>query len=344
LEKHDIVIIGGGLAGLSLSKFLAERGLDFVLLEEHDGFHKKACGEGIGTKINEYKFSELYEGKKGIEREINKIVIQTKYGKSIIPATLLMINKKAVEKEFADQAVHKGADIRLNEKVKRIEKADSFIIEPQKIKANIVVGADGVFSMVRNFMGIKPPNYAIGVSGICKDIERDRDCCYLDYNKDIIKCGYVWFFPKKNSWNIGLGSLSNKYFKDAFKNFKNKYVVDSWKGGYGPISKPLKLFKNNVFLVGDAGAQIRSTIGAGNFTSIISSKILAESLEKYSKKKYNHSDAKVYENLFNKKLGRMLRQEYYITYITKTLMRNDYLLNMAIKKLSKMAEKKARSS
>ena len=342
MEKHDVVIVGGGLAGLSLSKFLAEKGVDFVLLEEHDDFHKKACGEGIGTKINEYRFMDLYDSKKGIEREINEIVIQTKYGKSKIPAPLLMIDKKTVEREFSDQARKKGADIRLNEKVKSIKNDGLYLLEPQKIQAKIIVGADGVFSIVRNFIGVKPPHSAIGVSGICKDIDRDRDCCYLDYNKDIIKYGYIWYFPKKDTWNIGLGSLSNKYFKEAFNNFKNKYAVDSWRGGYGPISKPLKLSKNNVFLVGDAGAQIRSTIGAGNLTSIVSSKILSETLEKITKRNFDKSDAKEYEKLFNQKLGKMLKQEYYITYIIKTLMRNDYLLNMAISKLAKITEKKVK--
>ena len=38
MERHDVAIIGGGIAGLTLAKFLAEYGIDFVLLEEHKDF------------------------------------------------------------------------------------------------------------------------------------------------------------------------------------------------------------------------------------------------------------------------------------------------------------------
>lgn len=326
MEKHDVAILGGGLAGLSTAKFLAEAGIDFVLLEEHDDFHMKACGEGIGTKLDEYNLSDLYGCKKGIEREVNEISIKTKSGEAIISFPLLIINKKAVEKEFANQAIKLGADIRMNEKVKAIEKYDHFVLKPQNIEAKILIGADGVFSKVRKYTGQSTPTCAIGASGISQNIERDMDKCYIIFNYDIVKYGYAWFFPKKNAWNIGIGSLYQKHFKEAFNDFKSNYVVDMWKGGYGPISKPLKLSSKNIFLVGDAGAQIRSILGAGNFTSIISGKILADTIIKFSKKNFRDIDAKDYEKTWNTAIGRMLRREYYLTRVLKQIMKNDRLL------------------
>lgn len=192
VEKHDIVIIGGGIAGLSLGKFLAEEGMDFVLLEEHKDFFMKACGEGMGTKIDDYYFFDLYESKKGIEREINECIISTKYGKISLETNLLTINKKEVEKELANQAIKKGANIRMNEKVISIKKDGNFILEPQRIETKIIIGADGSFSLVKNYLGIKKPKFAIGASGISKEIERDKDKFYLDLN---VRYGYSWFFP-----------------------------------------------------------------------------------------------------------------------------------------------------
>src|SRR5687767_4380293 len=38
-EHHDVVIVGGGQAGLSLSHYLKQRGIDHVVLEKHTPMH-----------------------------------------------------------------------------------------------------------------------------------------------------------------------------------------------------------------------------------------------------------------------------------------------------------------
>ena len=80
MEKCDVAIIGGGIAGLSLGKFLAERGIPFILFEEHNEFFKKACGEGFILKTCGYNFYDLYGEKKGIEKRIDESHIHTRYG------------------------------------------------------------------------------------------------------------------------------------------------------------------------------------------------------------------------------------------------------------------------
>jgi flavin-dependent dehydrogenase len=44
---HDVVVAGGGPAGLAFAAFAARRGLDVVVLERREGALDKACGEGI---------------------------------------------------------------------------------------------------------------------------------------------------------------------------------------------------------------------------------------------------------------------------------------------------------
>jgi flavin-dependent dehydrogenase len=339
MEHHDIVIIGGGLAGLSLAKFLAEKNLDVILLEEHDGFFRKACGEGVGTHFKNYDFLELYGSKKGIEREVEGIEIRTKYGKAFFRAPLFVVDKREVEEEFARQAQRLGADIRLKEKVREIIPGHRIMIHPQGISSKIVVGADGVFSRVRKTMGQGLPSSAVGISGITPMIEREKDRCYLEYDNSVVRYGYTWFFPKKDTWNIGIGSLHPHGMKDAFQRFKTQYTASEWKGGYGPISKPLTLAQNNLFLVGDSGAQIRSTIGAGNLTSIISAHILAETLARYATNNYASLQGKDYETAWDKILGTVLRREYYITSLMKKIQNNEYLLHLCITNLARITSR-----
>ncbi|MFH0748708.1 MAG: FAD-dependent monooxygenase [Candidatus Bathyarchaeota archaeon] len=67
-QKTDVLVIGGEIAGLTMSKYLAEEGIDFILVEEHKDFFMKSCGEGITHSMAGYEFYGIYESKVGIER------------------------------------------------------------------------------------------------------------------------------------------------------------------------------------------------------------------------------------------------------------------------------------
>ena len=38
-SHHDVIVIGGGQAGLSLSVYLQQRGIDHLVIEKHDPVH-----------------------------------------------------------------------------------------------------------------------------------------------------------------------------------------------------------------------------------------------------------------------------------------------------------------
>jgi len=128
VEKWDVAIVGGGIAGLSLAKFLAEKGIPFILFEEHTEFFRKPCGEGIVPKILGYDFYEMYGSKRGIEREVWETRIYTKYGSINLEMPLAISDKKTVEEELAKQARKQG-EIRMGEKVEKIY--DGIILPPK---------------------------------------------------------------------------------------------------------------------------------------------------------------------------------------------------------------------
>ena len=334
MEKHDVVIIGGGIAGLTLAKFLAEYGIDFVLLEEHKDFFMKACGEGIIPYMMGYNFFDLYESKVGIERMINEAIIYTKYGNLNLHIPVLMTNKKEIEGEIAKQAIKKGADIRMDEKVKKIEKGRNVIIMPQNIEAKLIVGADGFFSQTRKYIGIKQPKYAIAVEGLSDDINLDENKIHVEFKKDVVRYGYSWFFPKKKVWNIGIGSFDPKEFKKSFEKFKKNYAVNRWKAGYIPISKPLKAHGKNAILVGDAASQTNASIGAGNMSSIICANIAAKVIKNFSNKNFFDIDLAEYEKAL-KKIRKTLSYEYNFTFIFHKIIRSEYIQYKILKKVVK---------
>jgi len=333
VEKVDIAIVGGGIAGLSLGKFLAEKGVPFVIFEEHDEFFKKACGEGITQKIAGYDFLELYGSKKGVEREIWETIIYTKYGEIPLEMPILMIDKKKVEEEFAKKAEKQG-EIRKGEKVKKIENG---ILIPQNIKAKLIVGADGFFSITRKYINVESPKEAIAVEGYKENVEKDESKCHVVLRDDVIKHGYSWYFPKKEKWNIGIGSFNKKYFKEGFEKFKEENYSIEWRGAYIPMGKPLPSYGKNAILVGDACAHVFSNVGAGNMPSIICSYIASDCIEKWVKN--DRYELEEYERRWKDVLGKQLKYSYYAGIIFFNLIRSEYIRHKILKKMCSSVSK-----
>lgn len=333
-ETADIVIVGGGIAGLTLAKFLAEEGVNFILLEEHTDYFQKPCGEGVYPELAGYNFYDFYESKLGTERIIPETLISTKYGDVVLKIPVLMSNKYVIEKEIARQVTQKGGRIVLNSKVTGIKSVGDYVmIFPQNIRGKIIVGADGINSIVRKFIGVPRPSIGIASCGVCSHIKKSSDRCHVEMKKDVIPWGFSWFFPKSTGWNIGIGTTDPHYFKRNFKIFQERFPgVREWKMGIIPISKPVRSYGKNSILVGDAAAQVFASTGAGILSSMVCAKIASEILIKESRHDFRYRDLSIYEKKWKKKLYRTFVRSYiYYSTLFRTEYVSEYLFHVFLK-------------
>jgi len=338
-EKTDIVIIGGGIAGLTLAKYLAEDGIDFILVEKDKEFFKKACGEGITVKLADYNFFDLYESRKGIEKVTDGTIIYTKYGKISMDIPNIICNKREVEEQLAYQAKKKGGIIRVGSKVSQIKRQGNILLVlPQNIESRIIVGADGVNSVVRKYLGLPRPNCGIGAYGITANIDKSSDECHIEFKKDVAPYGYSWFFPKTKEWNIGIGTANHQYFKESFLKFKKRFPeVEKWVGGFVPVSMPLKSYGDKIILVGDAASQVIAMLGDGILPSMICAKIAADHLIKMSKNNFREMDLSLYEKEWQNKLLKVFKDGYTAYNLLSKVQFSEYLFHLLIKLMCRMA-------
>jgi flavin-dependent dehydrogenase len=306
VERCDVAIIGGGIAGLSLGKFLAQRGIPFILFEEHRNFFQKACGEGIIRYTVGHEFYDLYESSAGVEKEVAETVIHTACGSIVVEMPVLMTDKRAVEREFARQAAA-GGEIRMGEKVATIRNG---VLLPQEVRPHVIVGADGCFSTVRKYLGLRAVRYGIAAEGHSTDVDFDRDRCHVVMRKDVVRHGYAWYFPKKDGWNIGIGSCNRRGFKSAFRTFRQHNPARGWRGAPIPIDIPTKTYGRNALVVGDAAAHVLGNVGEGIMLSIIAAKIAADVIENAARSNFSNPDLATYEKRWRTVLWKQLVSSY----------------------------------
>ncbi len=336
MKRRDVVIVGGGIAGLTTAKYLAEEGIDFVLFEEHNDFFRKACGEGIIPDIAGYNFfDDIYNSRVGIEREVEETIIHTNHGDVSLYMPYFIVDKLRVERELARQVIKKGGEILMNQQVKGIEGIKPVVL-PHNIEAKVIVGADGADSIVRRWMNVKPPHMGFAVETGIKE-GPSPSVSHVEFKKDVVPYGYSWFFPKNKDWNVGVGAFKMKYFRDAFKRFRGRFNnTGKWRGAYLPLDTPTRTYGKHGVLVGDSASQIIPSVGAGNTTAAICGKLAAEYIARLSKNDYRDMDLSEYEKAWKKRLSRLFFNSYVFARIFFALRRpSEYLTDLILRKVVK---------
>ena len=131
-STFDVIIVGGGLAGLSSSIHLSKTDLSILLIEKNDYPKHKVCGEYISNEVLPYlEFLNIDVFKLGAKK-INKFQLSTIKNK-LISATLPMggfgISRYCLDDALVKKAIENKVEI-LQDAVENIEFYDEiFLVE-----------------------------------------------------------------------------------------------------------------------------------------------------------------------------------------------------------------------
>jgi len=260
----DTVVIGASISGLMFAKHLGLLGTKCLVLEKEKGVGGKPCGEGIDDSVTRASsFFYLYGSEAGIERQIDRVVLRYRDYKVVTSANIITIDRKKVERELLHQTLDVGADVRFNEKVSHLERTrDGVRLMPQGIEARVLVGADGVDSITRGFMGLRKPATAMALT---TQVRAKADEATIKFEKNFF--GYHWIFPKSRTCNVGVGEFSGKWDNlrqrlDSFLS-ENGLKCGEIRGAQIPISSPKKFYYSNIIVVAVSASQVCSLTGGG---------------------------------------------------------------------------------
>ena len=340
-NTFDVGIIGGGLAGLSLSILLAKNNYKVILFEKEKYPFHRVCGEYIS--LESWKFIEnLGLNLSELDLPIIKKLIVSSPNGNTVSADLDMggfgVSRFFIDNEVKKIAVENGVYVLEETKVNDVAfNNESFIFKykGETINCNVVAGSFGKRSnldvkwsrdfvrkkpgKLNNYIGIKYHiktsfpfdtialhNFKNGYCGISK-IEGDAYClCYLTTAQNLKNNNSI----KKMEQNILYKNpFLKKIFTEAEFLFKEPVTISQ-------ISFDRKAHvENHILMIGDAAGMITPLCGNGMSMALHSSKIALECIEPFLNKKITREQmenqyGQRWKNNFQRrlKLGRIIQQ------------------------------------
>ena len=202
---YDVAVVGAGPAGATAAHRLAQGGARVVFFDPSHP-REKPCGGGISPKARNL-FPELEDvvplGKTG-----ESLRLESPAGRTVLvkgDGRTLAVNRAILDSFLLARAVEAGAEHRA-EKVAGVshEKIGwSIVTEKAPYHAGIIIGADGVLSLVRRQVigPIEKPDLALGAHVIVPNL--DPPSALIRFFGD--RRGYAWVFNRKDNSSIGVG-------------------------------------------------------------------------------------------------------------------------------------------
>lgn len=272
----DVVIIGGGPAGITAGVVLQKRGYQTCIVDTQVFPRPKLCAGVVTTKTIKL-MQRVYDGLDINSLNINYIDKISLFYRDMIIGKYTVKNKYGVvnRREFDNILINYyksvGGMVLDGQKNYQICYDRNLIdlCNGEKIEYRYLIGADGINSRVRTYV---QRNWKTSILCFEAFIPNDLQEKTIEIYFGKMLGGYCWRIPYKDRVGIGLGEFYIRYWKRNIKKysafFKEQGVdnLENIKGAFVSsgyfVKKPVK---NNVLLVGDAAGLVDAMSGEGIF-------------------------------------------------------------------------------
>ncbi|MGE5843274.1 MAG: FAD-dependent oxidoreductase, partial [Syntrophaceae bacterium] len=197
-KRFDVIIIGAGPAGIACAQALAGSSLSVLLVEKNDTIGPKTCAGGLTRAAIDFGIPE------GQARTFHSQTVRLDSQpplKIILTHPLKTVSRTALARHHL-QGIERAANIEVVTGTKVTGLTDSSIATDRgDFSYRVLVAADGSQSIVRRHVGL-PSKFGIGL--YYEAPERSDDVLF-QFRPGIIRSGYIWVFPHRDSTNVGIG-------------------------------------------------------------------------------------------------------------------------------------------
>lgn len=284
-RSYDVIVVGGGLAGLSSAIHLSKEKLNVLIIEKSQYPKHKVCGEYISNEVLPYlKFLGIDVFEFGAKK-INRFELSTVKNQLIstqLPLGGFGISRFCIDYAMVKKAQEEGAEL-LNALVEDIQfKNDEFTVitkEKTHYKGKLVIGAFGKRSNLdvklnRKFIRRKSPYLAVKthVNGTFPEdlvALHNFEGGYCGVSKVETEAINLCYITSYNSFK------KHKSIEDFQRQvvFKNQYLKAIFNSSTTVFDQPLTIsqisfedkqpVENHIIMCGDTAALIHPLCGNG---------------------------------------------------------------------------------
>lgn len=212
MRSEKLIVVGAGVAGLSLAIMLAERGIESVVLESRERFDGptsgvRISGEGVEL-LQRMKLDPIGENTERVEMRSGGISASFQARKGNCPATI--VTRLALHEQLMKRALALGIRVVTDFKVvaisETVDGVEARSASHDTVSGTVLVGADGVGSTVRRVLNVEQRStktYAgyLGVGLLAADEEKTEMTLhrYPGHEVGVASCGKVSAAATKKS-------------------------------------------------------------------------------------------------------------------------------------------------
>jgi geranylgeranyl reductase family protein len=289
--RRDVIVVGGGPAGLLAARELAAAGFSVIVVEEHDQIGVPVHCTGV---LGLDAFDELDLPRETVLHTVHSARFISADGSSLLidhdRVRAAIVDRAAFDGALAASAAAAGAEIRTGCRARQIDvTADGVTVSTPHgmLQARACVMACGASYRFNRRLGLGLPRLFAHTAQLEVAFpETDHVEVYL--GRQIAAGGFGWLVPFRRGGqpHARIGVMCESRARAAFKILSHRIgvrfdMVPEWgepRVKILPLAPVARTWSERVLAVGDAAGLVKATTGGGIFFGLLSGRIAADVL------------------------------------------------------------------